>query len=196
MLTLRKRKFLYEEEDSMTETTKGMNKAKLDKVEKRAYELLDKYHGCSQCSLLAIQEVYGMRDDMMAKASIGLAGGVGSMRSACGALTGSALALGMKYGRDVSALAGPAEKAIEIEYAAMEPVTKLAKWFEREFGSIVCRDIRKAFMGTELSREIPWQKQWMQELGIREHCSKIVAKTARRAAAMLENPNLSILDKV
>ncbi|TET46361.1 MAG: C_GCAxxG_C_C family protein [Dehalococcoidia bacterium] len=180
----------------MAESTKGVNKAILDKVEKRAYELIDKYHGCSQCSLFAIQEVCGMRDDVMAKASIGLAGGVGSMRSACGALTGSALALGMKYGRDVSALEGPAEEAIEIEYAALEPVAKLAKWFEREFGSIICRDIRRAFMGTELIREIPWQKQWLQELGIHEHCSKIVAKTARRAAAMLENPDLSILDKV
>ena len=180
----------------MIKSTKGIKKATLDKVEKRAYELIDKYHGCSQCSLLAVQEVCGMRDDMLAKASIGLAGGVGSMRSACGALTGSALALGMKYGRDVSALEGPAEKAIEIEYAALEPVAKLAKWFEREFGSIVCRDIRTAFMGTELSREVPWQKQWIKELGIHEHCSKIVAKTARRAAAMLDNPNLSILDKV
>jgi C_GCAxxG_C_C family probable redox protein len=180
----------------MAKRAKAINKAVLDKVEKRAYQLIDKYHGCSQCSLLAIQEVCGMRDDMMAKASIGLAGGVGSMRSVCGALTGSALALGMKYGRDVSALKGPAEKAIEIELAALEPVAKLAKWFEREFGSIVCRDIRKAFMGTELSREIPWQKKWLGELGMHEHCSKIVAKTARRAAALLENPDLSILDKV
>ncbi len=113
----------------MAESTKGVNKAILDKVEKRAYELIDKYHGCSQCSLLAIQEVCGMKDDVMAKASIGLAGGVGSMRSVCGALTGSALALGMKYGRDVSYLKGPAEKAIEVEHAALEPVTRLAKWF-------------------------------------------------------------------
>ncbi len=180
----------------MTESTKGVNKEVLDKVEKRAYELLDKYHGCSQCSLLAIQEVCGLRDDVMAKASVGLAGGVGSMRSACGALTGAALALGMKYGRDVSYLKGPAEKAIEAEYAALEPVTRLAKWFEREFGSIACRDIRKAFMGTELSREIPWQNEWMKELGIHEHCCKVVSKTARRAAAMLENPNLSVLDQV
>jgi hypothetical protein len=118
------------------------------------------------------------------------------MRSVCGALTGAVLALGMKYGRDVSTLQGPAEEAIEVEYAALEPVGKLAKWFEREYGSIICRDIRRAFMGTDLNREIPWQKQWMQELGIHEHCAKIVAGTARRAAAMLENPDLSIVDKV
>ncbi len=180
----------------MTESTRGINKAVLDKVEKRAYELLGQYHGCSQCSLLAIQEACGLKDDVMAKASIGLAGGVGGMRSACGALTGAALALGMKYGRDVSYLKGSADKAIEVEYAAQEPVTRLAKWFEREFGSIVCRDIRKAFMGTELNREIPWQNEWLKELGIHKYCCEVVSKTARRAAAMLENPNLSILDQV
>lgn len=180
----------------MTERIKNVNTETLDKVEKRAYELVDIYHGCAQCSLLAIQEVCGIKDDLMAKASISLAAGVGGLRSVCGALTGSALALGMKYGRDVSVLGGPAEEAIEIEYAALEPVAKLAKWFEREFGSIICRDIRKAFMGTELSREIPWQKQWMEELDVHHHCVNIVAKTARRAAAMLENQNLSILDSV
>jgi len=173
-----------------------VNSEILDKVEKRAYELLDTYHGCSQCSLLAIQEVLGMRDDMMAKAAVVLSGGVGGMNSACGALTGSALALGMKYGRDVSYLAGPADEAVEVEYTAIEQVTKLAKWFEREFGSIVCRDIRRAFMGTELNRRIPWQNEWMEELGMHKHCCEVVARTARRAAALLENPNLGILDKV
>ena len=180
----------------MTGNTTGINEEILDRVEKRAYELIDKYHGCAQCSLLAIQEVCHLKDDLMAKAAIGLSGGVGSMGSVCGALTGSALALGIKYGRDISALKGLAEKAIEIEYAALEPVAKLAKWFEREFGSIICRDIRKSFMGTELIRQIPWQKQWMEELGIHQRCVNIVAKTARRATAILENSNLSILDKV
>jgi len=169
---------------------------KLDRVQKRAYELVRKYHGCAQCSLLAIQEVCELRDDLLSKASVGLSGGVGGMGSACGALTGTALALGIKYGRDVSVLEGPEEEAIEIELAAFEPVVKLFKWFEREFGSTICREIQKSFMGTELSDSVPWQKEWMEELGISEHCAQIVAKTARRAAAMLENPNLSILDKV
>jgi len=174
----------------------GIDKEAMDRVEKRAYELIDKYHGCAQCSLLAIQEVCHLKDDLMAKAAVGLSGGVGSMKSVCGALTGSALALGIKYGRDISALKGPAERAIEMEYAALEPVAKLGKWFEREFGSIICRDIQKSFMKTELIRQIPWQKEWMEQLGMHQHCANIVAKTARRATAMLGNPDLGILDKV
>ena len=174
----------------------SIDKQILDRVEKRAYKLIDKYHGCSQCSLLAIQEVCNLKDNLMAKAAIGLSGGVASMRSVCGALTGSVLALGIKYGRDVSALSGPAEEAIEIQRAAIEPATKLAKWFEREFGSIICRDIQRSVMGMELNRQIPWQKEWMEQLGIHQHCANIVAKTARRAAAILGDPDLSILDEV
>ena len=93
------------------------------------------------------------------------------MGSVCGALTGSALALGIKYGRGISAFEGPAEKAIEMEYAALEPVAKLAKWFEREFMSIICFDIRKLFMGTDLIRQIPWQKEWTEQLGMHQHCA-------------------------
>ena len=175
----------------------AMRKEILDRVEKRARELEDKYHGCAQCGLLSIQEVCGLKNDQLSKAASGLSGGVGGMRSVCGALTGTALALGLKYGRDPNILEGLGEEeAIEKSLAALEPVQKLSRWFEREFGSIVCQELRKSFMGTELSRRIPWQKEWMEELGIHGRCVEIVAKTARRAAAMLENPNLGILEKV
>jgi C_GCAxxG_C_C family probable redox protein len=187
---------LLDVEVSMSEISSAEVQQKLDKVEKRAYELLDKYHACAQCSLFAIQEVFEMRDDLLAKAAVGLSGGVGGMRSACGALTGCALALGIKYGRDVSALQGDAEAAIEEEYAALEPVARLAKWFEREFGSIDCGEIRRSFMGTELNRLVPWQQKWIEELGMHDYCAKLVAKTARRAAAMLINQNLGILEQV
>jgi C_GCAxxG_C_C family probable redox protein len=184
-------------ESIVSNSTAGIDKVILDRVEKRACELCDKYQSCAQSSLLSIQEVCNLRDDLMAKAASGLSGGVGGMRSVCGALSGSSLALGIKYGRDVSYLKGPIEKAMDAEHAALEPVAKLVKWFEREFGSIVCGDLRKSFMGTELSKQIPWQKQWLEELGMHQYCARtLVAKTARRAAAMLQNPNLGILDKV
>lgn len=172
-----------------------MDEKTLDRVEKRAYELIDKYHACAQCSLFAIQEVCGMRDDTLTKAACGLSGGVGGLRSACGALTGASLALGIKYGRDVSMLSGPAEAAVEKELEALQPVAKLGKWFEREFGSISCGDIRRKHMGTELNNSVLWQKEWLKDLGMSEYCAKIVAKTARRATAMIDNPDLGILEE-
>ena len=180
----------------MASNIKNIDKKMLDSVEARASELMEKYHACAQCSLLAVQEGCRMEDDVMAKAAVVLSGGVGGMRSVCGALTGSALALGMKYGRDISLLQDPPDEAIAAAGKSMEPVAKLAKWFEREFGSIVCSDIQKAHMGTDLSAKVPWQKELIDQLGMRQHCAKIVKKTARRAAAMMDNPGLGLLDEI
>ena len=174
---------------------RATGKKKLNEVEQKARELLEKYHNCSQCSLLAIQIVCEMKNDEMAKAASGLAGGVGT-GSVCGGLTGSALALSMKYGRAVSDLSGTDEEAMEKSRQAAEPVARLAKWFEREFGSVNCRDLSRAYMGAELNRSIPWQEAWIKELGMNKRCQDIVALTARRAAAMLDNPALGITEEV
>ncbi|MFC1938026.1 C-GCAxxG-C-C family protein [Chloroflexota bacterium] len=175
---------------------KGIDKEILDKVEQRAIELENKHHGCAQCTLLAIQDVCNLKSDTLTKASSALAGGIGRMRSACGALSGAALAIGVKYGRGLEDMQGSSEDSIEKLHAGNEVVEKLARWFEREFGSVECRDIRRAYLGTELNPAIPWQKQWISDLKLSEHCTKVVAKTARRAAALLQNPDLSIVDEV
>jgi C_GCAxxG_C_C family probable redox protein len=163
-------------------------------VEKRTIELMNKYHNCAQCTLVAIQEIAGLKDDGLAKASSGLAGGIGGTQSACGALTGAALALGLKYGRDVSYLEGPPEEAGIKQGEVIEQVARLAKWFEHEFGSSSCADLRKSHMGTELSMGVPWQNEWADRLGMRQRCAEIAARTAERALAMLDDPNLNILD--
>jgi C_GCAxxG_C_C family probable redox protein len=163
-------------------------------VEKRTIELMGKYNNCAQCTLVAIQEFSGLKDDGLAKASSGLAGGIGGTQSVCGALTGAALALGLKYGRDVSYLQGPSEEALQKQGEVIEQVARLAKWFEREFDSVYCADLRKFHMGTELSMGVPWQNEWADRLGMRKRCVEIAAQTAQRALAMLDDPKLNILD--
>jgi C_GCAxxG_C_C family probable redox protein len=167
---------------------------KLQQVEKKTIELMEKYHNCAQCTLVAIQEISGLKDDGLAKASSGFAGGIGGTQSVCGALTGAALALGMKYGRDISYLEGPLEEAGKKQGEGIEQVARLAKWFEREFGSIICTDLRKAHMGTDLSMGVPWQNEWANQLGMQKRCAEFAAKTAQRALAMLDDPDLKILE--
>ena len=168
----------------------------IDKAGKRARELLSTYHGCAQCTLVALQEVCGMEDEMLSKASVLLSGGVGGIQSVCGVLTGACLALGTKYGRGTSYLKGTEEDAVAKENEGMEIAGKLCKWFEREFGAITCADIRKNHMGTDLSSKIPWQKQISDELDMRGRCQDISEKTVRRVVVMLDNPELGILEDV
>jgi C_GCAxxG_C_C family probable redox protein len=169
---------------------------KLELVEKTVNELMGKYHNCAQCTLAGIQIVTGLRDDGLTKASTGFAGGIGGVQSVCGALTGATLALGMKYGRDFSFLEGPPEAALKKQGEAIEQAARLAKWFEHEFGSIICAELRKKHMGTELSIGVAWQNEWADQLGMRQHCAGLAARTARRALAMLDDPKLSILDEI
>ena len=171
------------------------NAAIIEKAGKRAYELLDEYRGCAQCVFVALQEAFGLEGDILAKASVLLSGGVGGTRtSACGLLTGACLALGIKYGRDISMLKGPADTAIEQEQSGLETAGKLCKWFEREFGTMNCSEIRFAHLGTELNNKVPWQKQMEDDLGMRIHCCELATETARRAAALMINPNMGILE--
>lgn len=173
---------------------RNTSNTKLDRVEKRARELMQKYHNCSQCSAVAIMEVYGIKNDELAKAASGFASGMG-IASVCGGLVGAALALSTKYGRDVSIFSGAEEEAMAKSRIATENTGRLAKWFEREFGNLNCRDLRKAQLGIELNGSIAWQNEIMKELGMNTRCQEIVGKTARRAAAMLDNPALGITEK-
>jgi C_GCAxxG_C_C family probable redox protein len=168
----------------------------MDLVEKTVNELMGKYHNCAQCTLVGIQIVSGLKDDGLAKASTGFAGGIGGMQSVCGALTGAVLALEMKYGRDISFLEGPPEAALKKQSEATEQAARLAKWFEREFGTIICSELRKSHMGTDLSMGVPWQNEWAEQLGMRKRCTEFAARTARRALAMLDDPKLSIVEKI
>lgn len=86
--------------------------------------------------------------------------------------------------------------SFEKQSEAVEQTGRLAKWFEREFGTIICRELRKSFMGTDLSRDVPWQNEWANQLGMQERCSEFAAKTARRARAMMNDPNLNITQVV
>ena len=164
----------------------GTNKAEiLDQVEKRAYELLEKYRGCAQCTLLALLEAFDLQDDRVFKAASGLAGGIGGMRSACGALVGGSLVLGLKYGREVNDLKKSPEEAIDSALVASELVGKLYKWFEREFGSAICSNIRKSLIGVDLDTRIPWEKEMSEELGLHERCCELAGKTARKVAEVM-----------
>ena len=82
---------------------------------------------CAQSVFGAFAEDYGLSDDLAAKVSCGLGGGVGRMREVCGAVSGASLVLGLKFGPDK---------------AAVYPhVQALCAKFKAEVGSIVCREL-------------------------------------------------------
>jgi C_GCAxxG_C_C family probable redox protein len=131
--------------------------------------------------ILAVQDVLDIRDDSIFKAASGLIGGIGLMDNVCGVLLGAILVLGLKTGRgreeinDMDKLARSAE-----------PVRKLYEWFEKEFESVICREIRTRLEGGVFyDLQDPRQYELAMESGHLENCSDITGKTAAKTVEML-----------
>jgi C_GCAxxG_C_C family probable redox protein len=152
----------------------------LNLAQKKATDCEFTHHGCSQCLLFAIQDVFNLKADIVFKAASGLGGGIGRMHSVCGALLAGGLALGMKYGRERSEL----ENTDKL-FSSMEQVGNLYVTFEKEFGSVMCREIREKLLGEYIDTKIPEEYERAISLGLYEKCSALVGKTARMVAELM-----------
>lgn len=82
---------------------------------------------CSQSVLCAYADGFGLDRGLAASVSCGLGGGVGRTRETCGAVTGAALVLGLRYGQDKTAV--------------YPHVQEFCRRFRDENGSVVCREL-------------------------------------------------------
>lgn len=121
-----------------------------------------------------------MRDANVFRAASGLCGGIGQMHDVCGALTGAAMILSLKHGRSLDEI-----KNTDKMKDAYLLVGKLYKWFEKEFSSVKCRDIRIKVMGVYYDSKIPWQAELAKEAGFPKYCAELVGKVAAKTAEML-----------
>jgi C_GCAxxG_C_C family probable redox protein len=128
-----------------------------------------------------LQEALDLNDDSILKASSLMAGGIGGMHDVCGSLLGAGMVLGMKYGRSRENISRK-----DLLEPALEPMGKLYKWFQKEFGSVNCVQIRTRFGGGVCyDNRVPWQAKLAKEAGIGGKCADLCGKTAARAAEMM-----------
>jgi C_GCAxxG_C_C family probable redox protein len=98
-------------------------------------------------------EAYGLGNEDFLWAGTALHGGVGGHRkAACGAVSASALCLGLRHRRPLDG----SEEVEEAKDAASNKAKRLAGSFERRFGSVICDqlvDFSTGGPGTEAFRE-------------------------------------------
>lgn len=145
-----------------------------------AEELYRKYHGCSQMTLRAIQEVLGLVDNNVFKAASALAGGVVRSGEVCGALTGALMAVGQVYGRDRLEVTSES-----INYRrAMALGTKVFEEFKNYYGSVRCRDIQVRLFGRYYDIRTPEGYREFLNSGAEHKCGgvcKVAAELAVKA---------------
>ena len=120
---------------------------------------------------MAYADLLGLSPELAARLSSGFGGGIGRLREVCGAVSGMVFV--------ASALKGysdPKDNAQKKELYAL--VQKLAGAFERENGSVVCREL----LGLSVKKEDPTPSERTEGYYKKRPCAELV----RMAAEILE----------
>lgn len=170
-------------------TTDFVNLTDLEKSElvERAYNIAYKYEqeygNCPQCVIGAIQDVFGIIDDSVFKASHGLAGGVGlKSYGNCGAITGAVMIISSLQGRERADFAsGRNRKNYKLS-------KEMADKFEEKYGGILCKEIQEKIMGRSFDLNIKDEFEAFEEAGGHDDkCTEVVGTAARYVAELIVN---------
>lgn len=115
----------------------------------------DHSHGCAETTLVALATAYGLPEPHLADAAMALNGGVAYRGGVCGAITGSAIAVGR-----LAATLTPVHA--DAKRVARETIAELSDAFAAEFGALDCRaligrDIRSAADHAAFLRSDVWR---------------------------------------
>ena len=122
-----------------------------------------------------------MKNDDIFKAASGFGGGFGMQSDTCGAIVGAGMMLSLQCGRERDDI----ENMDKLRESGV-PLAKLYKWFQAEFGSVKCYDIRTKFGGGAFyDFSIPWQRELAEKAQVFQQCSNLVGKAAAKTAEIL-----------
>ena len=161
------------------------NKEELsEKAYQQGFDLYKKYGNCAQCTLLAVQETLGLKNDLLFKASTGFAGGTGlTGMTSCGALSGGIMAIGQRYGRERAHLGDPEQTQFKKTFVLSK---KLHDRFVTEFGSTTCSNLLNSFFGRSYNLLDPEEvQQFQKDNAEQEKCPDVSGKVAQWVAELL-----------
>jgi len=87
---------------------------------------------CCESVLLTLAEYLGVKSGLIPRVATGVGAGFSLNGLTCGAISGVAMAIGLKYGR------GSSEENPE---AAWERVNRFLEAFRRRWGAVTCREL-------------------------------------------------------
>ncbi|MCM1517463.1 MAG: C-GCAxxG-C-C family protein [Pseudoflavonifractor sp.] len=105
----------------------------LDERVNRARTLKSAGYNCSQCVMMAFDDIHGLDDEKAAALSVALGGGVAGQGLTCGAMSAIAMLKGMTaYGK-------PADKSTAYSEARV-----LCGTFKTRNGSLLCSELKQS----------------------------------------------------
>ncbi len=163
----------------------------LDDIYQRAFELEQRYYGCAQCLVAAIEDFFPLNNALF-KAATSFSGGFAStIEGPCGALTGGIMVLSHFFGRsrdnfsDIGQLRRPG------------PLVRLY-WnqFRETYDGDTCRQVQmylfdNAYRFLDNEEYVSYEEAG----GHKDKCPAVVAKSAVWLAEMLLDNNVPTIRK-
>ena len=140
----------------------------------QAYAYFTEGYNCAQAVTLAFADLTGLPRETLLKLASPMGGGMGRLREVCGAVSAMFLITGLLYGYDTPET-GDVKKAL---YAHVQD---LAKRFEAEKGSYICRDL----LGLSEQRQDPTPEARTQTYYETRPCPHLVRFAAEELAQYL-----------
>lgn len=134
----------------------------MTRKEKGMQSFLDGYN-CAQCLMIAFEDRLSVDIDTALKMASPFGGGMGRLREVCGSVSGMFLVLGCLKGYSKP---GDYEGKKEI----YEHVQELARRFEADNGSIICREL----LGLDVKKDQPAPEKRTDEYYKKRPCAKKV----------------------
>ena len=144
----------------------------------KAKQLFMEGYNCSQAVLGAFCDECGLDFETAMKMSSSFGGGMGRLREVCGAVSGMFMVAGILYGYDDPK--GQSEKTLHYER-----IQKLAQEFQKENGSIVCREL----LGLSEKKSEPVPEMRTEQYYKKRPCPEMVKMAAEIMEQYIrENP--------
>ena len=148
---------------------------KNNKRSQRAMDLFGQGYNCAQAVFLSFLDEMDMDETVAKKLSSSFGGGMGRLREVCGAVSGMFMVAGALYGYDSPVEAEPKKE----HYARIQ---ELAKEFQKENGSIVCREL----LGLNVKHDNPTPEKRTESYYKKRSCEDSVGSAAEILEAYLE----------
>jgi C_GCAxxG_C_C family probable redox protein len=136
----------------------------------RSVDLFKSGYFCAESVLLAIAESQGIRSDLIPRIASGFCSGMARTGGMCGAVSGAIMGIDLAAGRS-----SPAE-SIEPSYSLAQ---KLISGFERQHGSVNCRQLIGCDLATEAGQ------RFFMENNLIERCYQYAADATRLAMTQI-----------
>jgi len=140
-----------------------------------AASLFRQGYNCSQSMVLAFSDELDLPEDRLCCLASSFGGGMGRLREVCGSMTGTFMILGLLYGYQDP---GADQEKAELYFKVQE----LALAFEKEHGSILCRDL----LGLTDKHDSSVPSARTDAYYSERPCEKLIGDAARRLQEYLD----------